>query len=104
MKSVALSIALVLMVAGTAWSDNALSIEHGAEVVEQWRRLCHLHAGEKPDPDMAPAFEQLVRRPGRDREFYKRFLAEDYFPMTTFRRFEVEKLSVIDFRSSSDDT
>jgi mono/diheme cytochrome c family protein len=85
------------MMAGAARSQDHLAHERGATIVEQWCRLCHVRAADKPGPDMAPAFEKLVRRPGRDREFYARFMAEDHFPMTTFRLFDDEKQSVIEY-------
>jgi len=44
---------------------------------------------------MAPSYEELVLREGRDRAFYRRFMREDHFPMTTFRLFEHEKDDVV---------
>lgn len=67
----------------------------GAAVVDQWCRLCHLRATDRPDPEMAPPFEQIVRREGRDEAFLRRFLAEDHFPMTIFRLFDHEKADVV---------
>lgn len=67
----------------------------GEKVVEEWCRTCHLQAGDPPDPDMAPAYEDIVRWPGRDRAYLKRFLDEDHFPMTTFRLFDSEKADVL---------
>lgn len=79
--------------AAPARADDAAA--RGAQVVEQWCRLCHLHDGDRRDPDMAPPFEELVRRPGRDEAFFVRFMREDHFPMTTFRLFEDEKADVV---------
>lgn len=73
------------------------SAERGHAVVEQWCRLCHLHADDPPDPDMAPPFEVLVTWPGRDRAHFQAFLREDHFPMTTFRLFDREKAEVVDY-------
>jgi hypothetical protein len=64
-------------------------------VVEQWCRLCHLRAGDPPDPVMAPRFEEIVRRDGRDEAYFTRFLKEDHFPMTTYRLFDTEKADVV---------
>jgi mono/diheme cytochrome c family protein len=87
---------LLTIVAGTAspaLADDAVS--RGAAVVEQWCRQCHLRADDPPDPVMAPSYEELVLREGRDRAFYRRFMREDHFPMTTFRLFEHEKDDVV---------
>lgn len=67
----------------------------GAKIVDQWCRECHLRAADKPDPDMAPPYEQLVRRPGRDEAYFVRFLHEDHFPMTIYRLYEHEKRDVV---------
>jgi len=74
---------------------SADAVSRGAAVVEQWCRLCHVHAGERQGPDMAPAFEEIVKRPGHDEAFFVRFLHEDHFPMTTYRLFEEEKRDVV---------
>lgn len=78
--------------AGDASADT---ISRGAAVVEQWCRLCHVHAGETQGSDMAPPFEEIVKRPGHDEAFFVRFLHEDHFPMTTYRLFEEEKRDVV---------
>ena len=74
--------------------------ERGAAVVEQWCRMCHLHAADAVDPDMAPPFEQVVRREGRDEAYFVRFMQEDHFPMTTFRLFDHEKADVVAYLMS----
>lgn len=76
--------------------DNAAAVR-GAEVADEWCRLCHLRHGDRPDPDMAPPFEELVARPGRDRDFYLSFMVEDHFPMTTFRLYDDEKQDVVEY-------
>lgn len=81
-----------LLPPGEAHADAA---SRGAAVVEEWCRLCHVHAGEVPGPDMAPPFEEIVKRPGHDEAFFVRFLHEDHFPMTTYRLFEEEKRDVV---------
>lgn len=85
-------LAVALFPAGEASADAA---SRGAAVVEQWCRLCHVHAGEKQGADMAPPFEEIVKRPGHDEAFFIRFLHEDHFPMTTYRLFEDEKRDVV---------
>jgi Cytochrome c553 len=67
----------------------------GAAVVDQWCRLCHQRADEARDPDMAPPYEEIVRRKGRDEAYFRRFLHEDHFPMTIYRLFEDEKEDVV---------
>lgn len=44
---------------------------------------------------MAPAYENIVLLPGRNRRYFERFMAEDHFPMTTFRLFDREKADVV---------
>ena len=44
---------------------------------------------------MAPRFEDIVRREGRDNAYFTRFLKEDHFPMTTYRLFDSEKMDVV---------
>ncbi len=39
-----------------ACADSAA--EHDARIVDEWRRLCHVHAGEPAQKDMAPPFEE----------------------------------------------
>lgn len=87
------SMIVMLCVSGIAQADDAAT--RGAQVVEQWCRMCHLRATDKPDPDMAPAYEDIVRRPGRNEAYFVRFMKEDHFPMTTFRLFDHEKADVI---------
>ncbi len=76
-----------------ARSNEAAS--RGQVVVDQWCRMCHLRAGDRPDADTAPPFEEIVARPGRDRRFFERFVGEDHFPMTMFRLFRNEKRDVV---------
>lgn len=85
-------LAAALLPVGDAHAD---AVSRGAAVVEEWCRLCHVHAGETPGPDMAPPFEEIARRPGHDEAFFVRFLHEDHFPMTTYRLFEEEKRDVV---------
>lgn len=66
----------------------------GEAVVDQWCRMCHPREGAPLQPDMAPTFEEIARRPGRDRAFFARFLREDHFPMPIYRLFESEKADV----------
>lgn len=82
-----------------AKADEAAALR-GAAVVEQWCRLCHLREGDAPDPDMAPPYEEIVLRDGRDRAFFERFMGEDHFPMTTYRLFDHEKADVVEYLMS----
>jgi mono/diheme cytochrome c family protein len=89
------SMIVMLCVAGAAHADDAAA--RGEQVVEQWCRMCHLHATDAADPDMAPPYEEIVLRPGRDEAYFIRFMEEDHFPMTTFRLFDHEKADVVSY-------
>lgn len=89
----ALGAAAALLLASATLADEAA--QRGEAVVEQWCRLCHLRADDPPDPVMAPRFEDIVLRDGRDEAYFIRFLKEDHFPMTTFRLFDNEKADVV---------
>ena len=69
--------------------------ERGKAVIEQWCRTCHQRASERPAPDMAPPYEEIVLRPDHTRAYFAQFLKEDHFPMTTFRLFDNEKADVV---------
>ncbi|MGB3389428.1 MAG: hypothetical protein WBA88_15750 [Pseudaminobacter sp.] len=88
-----MSIIGMLCVAGSAHADDAAA--RGEQVVEQWCRMCHLRATDAAEPDMAPPYEEIVRRPGRDEAYFVRFMQEDHFPMTIFRLFDHEKADVV---------
>jgi mono/diheme cytochrome c family protein len=77
-----------------AVADSA-AVERGKAVVEQWCRTCHLRAANPLNPDGAPPFEAITMRPGRNDAYLTRFMAQDHFPMTTFRLFDHEKRDVI---------
>ena len=64
----------------TARADDPAA--RGSQIVDEWCRTCHLRATDKPDPDMAPPYEEIVLRPGRNEEYFVRFLQGDHFPMT----------------------
>jgi mono/diheme cytochrome c family protein len=83
-----------LLAAGPALADAAAAAR-GKAVVDQWCRECHLRASDRPDPVMAPRYEDIVRRPGRDEAYFRKFLHEDHFPMTIFRLREDEKRDVL---------
>lgn len=85
----------IFMLAASWHAHAADAAARGAAVVDQWCRMCHLRAADRPDPDMAPPFEKIVRREGRDEAYFARFLREDHFPMTTFRLFDHEKADVV---------
>ena len=93
-----LTAVMLLMPTGHGGADEAAA--RGEAVVEQWCRMCHLHAGDAPDHDMAPPFEEVVKREGRDQAYFVRFMEEDHFPMTTFRLFDHEKADVIAYLMS----
>ena len=81
-----------------AHADDAAA--RGAGIVDEWCRMCHLHATDAADPDMAPPFEDVVRRAGRGEAYFVRFMQEDHFPMTIFRLFDHEKADVIAYLMS----
>ena len=87
------SMIAMLCVAGAAYADDAVA--RGEQVVEQWCRSCHLRSTDPTDPDMAPPYEVIVHRPGRDKAYFVRFMQEDHFPMTIFRLFDHEKADVV---------
>jgi len=89
----------MLAIAGTAQADDAAAAR-GSKAIEQWCRMCHLRADDKPDPQMAPRYEDIVRRPGRDAAYFTKFLAEDHFPMTIYRLFDDEKRDVVAYLMS----
>ena len=64
-------------------------------VVKQWCATCHTISGRETDPDRAPTFEQIANRPGRTRIYFREFLDQDHFPMTTYRLFDTEKQDVV---------
>jgi mono/diheme cytochrome c family protein len=88
-----------LLLAGPAQADAAAAAR-GKATVDQWCRECHLRADDKPDPVMAPRYEDIVRRPGRDEAYFRKFLATDHFPMTIYRLFEDEKRDVVAYLMS----
>lgn len=88
-----------LCLAGPALADKAAATR-GKQVVDQWCRECHLRASDKPDPVMAPRYEDIVRRPGRDEAYFRKFFKTDHFPMTIFRLRDDEKRDVIAYLMS----
>lgn len=92
-RMIAASMIATLYFPPASHADDAAA--RGAEVVDQWCRMCHLRATDAADPDMAPPFEEIVKREGRDEAYFARFMQEDHFPMTTFRLFDHEKADVV---------
>jgi len=91
-------LALFVLISGPATAKaEPASVKRGAAAVEQWCRLCHLRTTDTPKPGMGPPFEQIVRRPGRNRAYFESFMKSDHFPMTTFRLFEHEKADVVNY-------
>lgn len=99
-RSVLFFAAIVLMAASADAGAGKASQARGAALVEQWCRDCHLRPGDKPDADMAPAYEDIVTWPGRDRAYLRKFLRDDHFPMSTYRLFDDEKRDVLDWLMS----
>lgn len=93
MKAKMLALGVLLLTVAPAAATDAPG--RGRRVVDEWCRLCHLRAGQPPRQGMAPSYEEIVRRPGRDEAYFNRLLHEDHFPMTTFRLFEHEKQDVL---------
>lgn len=89
----------MLALDGAARADDAAATR-GKQVVDQWCRMCHLRANDKPDKTMAPRYEDIVRRPGRNEAYFTKFLAGDHFPMTIYRLFDDEKRDVVAYLMS----
>ncbi|MAS07437.1 MAG: hypothetical protein CL534_22470 [Ahrensia sp.] len=87
--------AVIVLLPNTAALAGEAAAARGEAVVDEWCRLCHMRADDPPDPVMAPRFEDIVRREGRDEAYFTRFLKEDHFPMTTFRLYDGEKADVV---------
>jgi len=91
-------LALIVLITGPATAKaEPGSVKRGAAAIEQWCRLCHLRTTDTPKTGMGPPFEQIVRRPGRNRAYFESFMKSDHFPMTTFRLFEHEKADVVNY-------
>ncbi len=92
-KLIASSVFMILCLPAVAYPQDAAS--RGSRIVDEWCRSCHQRPTDKPDPNMAPPYEEIVRRPGRDKAYFVGFMQEDHFPMTIYRLFEHEKADVI---------
>lgn len=99
MRSLIGSAVLIAAAMLPARADEA-AIQRGAAVVEEWCRDCHLRPGDPPEENMAPPYEDIVKRDGRDRAYLKKYLKDDHFPMTTFRLFDEEKADVLEWLES----
>jgi hypothetical protein len=80
-------------VPAAAQADDAA--KRGSAAVDTWCRMCHVRTKAEKSPDLAPPFQEIVERPGRDKAYLRAFLDEDHFPMTTFRLFDHEKDDVV---------
>jgi mono/diheme cytochrome c family protein len=102
MAATACLLALAPLAAGcvAASERDANAVARGQATVEQWCAMCHSLAGRDSNPERAPTFEEIANRPGRDRDYLRRFLDEDHFPMTTYRLFDHEKRDVAEFIAS----
>jgi cytochrome c2 len=99
LAALALITVIGLVAAVPAHADTAAAAR-GKAVVDQWCRECHLKANDKPNKVMAPRYEDIVRRPGRNEAYFRKFLATDHFPMTIYRLFEDEKRDVVAYLMS----
>ena len=98
LRFIAATASFVLVSTGDVVADEAA--RRGEAIVEQWCRMCHQRETDPADPDMAPPFEQIAKRKGRDEAYLARFMREDHFPMTTFRLFDHEKADVVAYLRS----
>lgn len=92
---------LICVIAG--WQPQAFAdaaAKRGQAVVDQWCRSCHQRVTDKSDPDMAPPYEKIVKRPGRNKAYFTKFLNEDHFPMTIYRLYDHEKRDVVSYLMS----
>lgn len=94
-----LGLAFALASCLPALADEA-AISRGAAIVDEWCRDCHVQAGETATENMAPPYEDIVKRDGRDRAYLKKYLKDDHFPMTTFRLYDKEKADVLEWLES----
>lgn len=94
------SILVAALAFATPSPADQAAIDRGEQLVEQWCRDCHLRKFDPPDDNMAPSYEEIVLRPGRDRAYLKKYLADDHFPMTTYRLFKEEKADVLEWLMS----
>lgn len=92
-RMIAAGVIATLYFSPATHADDAAA--RGEQVVDEWCRMCHRRVADKPDPDMAPPYEEIVRWEGRDEAYFVQFMQEDHFPMTTFRLFDHEKADVV---------
>ena len=78
-------------------AQSISAADRGLAVVDEWCRLCHVRTEAEKSPDTAPLFQEIVRRPGRNKAYLRAFMDEDHFPMTTFRLFDSEKDDVVEY-------
>lgn len=88
---------LAVLLCFPADAQSADAAERGRAVVDEWCRLCHVRSAAQKSPDMAPPFDEVANRAGRNRAYLRAFLDEDHFPMTTFRLFDHEKDDVVEY-------
>ena len=88
-------LAMTFAACAGAAEPNTRDANRGRQITEKWCALCHAVAGvRKPT---APAFAQIVRRPGRDDVYLRNFIDGDHFPMTIYRLFGNEKEDVLEY-------
>ncbi len=78
-------------------AQSISAVDRGLAVVDEWCRSCHVRTQAKKSPDTAPLFQEITRRPGRNKAYLRAFMDEDHFPMTTFRLFDAEKDDVVEY-------
>jgi hypothetical protein len=80
-----------------ALAQSLSAADRGLAVVDEWCRSCHVRTAAEKSPDTAPLFQEIIRKPGRNKAYLRAFMDEDHFPMTTFRLFDAEKNDVVEF-------
>ncbi|MBZ0218461.1 MAG: cytochrome c [Fimbriimonadaceae bacterium] len=90
----------VFLMPATATAQPVNAAERGKAVIDKWCRMCHVRTDAEKSPDMAPPFREIVRRPGRNPAYLRKFLDEDHFPMSTYRLFDHEKDEVVAYLMS----
>lgn len=95
-----IAVAMVLVVAACATATTGSGDAYrGRAVVEKWCSLCH-DVGTNRAKATAPAFAEIVRKPGRTADYLRGFIDDDHFPMTMHRLFDAERDDVLAYFAS----
>ncbi len=91
----AAALGLLVFAASCAAPDRAppppeSSVSRGAALAGQWCAQCHGQGG-------APAFAEIVGRPGRDYMYLTNFMTDLHLPMPTYRLWPEERAAVVDY-------